>query len=97
MACVRDGDLIRIDAIAGTLHARVSAAEWSERVAVQASSASTPAAGIGNELFALFHNAVGSADSGASVFNYPAEEGARAVEPRTTSSGVNPRLRPTIC
>jgi phosphogluconate dehydratase len=96
LARVRDGDVIRIDAIAGTLQALVNAVEWNERAPVHPDGASAPAVGIGNELFALFRKAVGSADTGASVFDYPAEEGARAVEPRTTSSGVNPRLRPTI-
>ena len=97
LARVRDGDVIRIDAVVGTLEALVNAVEWNKRVPVLPDDASMPAAGIGNELFALFRNAVGTADTGASVFDYPAVEGARAVEPRTTSSGVNPRLRPTIC
>ncbi len=63
IALIRDGDLIRLDAQAGTLEVQ---ADLSGR---------TPAApptgdqhGFGRELFATFRRAVGAADRGASVF-----------------------------
>jgi phosphogluconate dehydratase len=64
---VRDGDMIRLDADAGTLDALVEADEWAAREAVHA-DLSASHTGLGRELFALMRNAVGTADSGASVF-----------------------------
>ena len=63
LARVRDGDVIRLDAAAGTLDAHVSAAELAARpVGVMAAGASS---GCGRELFATLRAAVGDAESGA--------------------------------
>ena len=64
---VRDGDMIRLDADAGTLDALVEAAEWDAREAAHADLAANHV-GLGRELFALMRNAVGAADAGAGVF-----------------------------
>ena len=67
LARLRDGDIVRLDANAGTLMALVDEHEWQARE--QASCDLTAHQhGCGRELFALFRNAVGSADNGASVF-----------------------------
>jgi phosphogluconate dehydratase len=64
---IRNGDIVRIDAIAGTLDVKIDDALLQSR-----NSASTDLSdshhGLGRELFGLFRNVVGSADSGASVF-----------------------------
>ena len=64
---LRDGDVIRLDAIAGTLEARVDAAEWDARTQIHA-DLSAHHVGMGRELFANLRNAVGSADAGATIF-----------------------------
>ena len=70
IARLRDGDVIRLDARAGTLDVQVAAGEWAARdVATQNLSASHT--GTGRELFDVFRNAVGAADAGASVFRAP--------------------------
>ncbi|GAB3040321.1 phosphogluconate dehydratase [Oleiagrimonas citrea] len=67
---VRDGDMIRLDADAGTLDALVDADEWNARDFAHA-DLSASHSGLGRELFALMRNAVGSADAGAGVFGAP--------------------------
>ena len=67
LARVRDGDLIRLDAPAGTLTALVHAADWEARAPAVA-DLSGNAFGMGRELFAPFRAAVGRAENGASVF-----------------------------
>ncbi|TAM32325.1 MAG: phosphogluconate dehydratase [Rhodanobacter sp.] len=64
---LRDGDIIRLDAINGTLEAKVDAAEWAAREQVHA-DLSSHHVGMGRELFACLRNAVGSADTGATIF-----------------------------
>jgi phosphogluconate dehydratase len=64
---VRDGDLLRLDAEAGTLDALVDAADWDSRGAPPPASEDA-GHGCGRELFGLFRNAVSGAESGASVF-----------------------------
>lgn len=60
---VRDGDIIRLDAVAGTLAALVDADEWAARSLVEAPA---PAVGMGRELFALFRGAASEAEKGGS-------------------------------
>jgi phosphogluconate dehydratase len=62
LARLRDGDLVRLDAVAGTLSALV--ADFDSRPPVVA-DLSTNEHGIGRELFAAFRRGVGSADTGA--------------------------------
>ena len=61
---IRDGDLIRVDAEAGTLDALVDAAEWATRVQA---AAPPPATGMGRELFGLFRGLADEAEKGASA------------------------------
>jgi len=64
---LRDGDLVRLDAVAGTLSVLVDAQEWAARpLAVEDLSAAHE--GVGRDLFAPFRAAVGPADHGASIF-----------------------------
>jgi phosphogluconate dehydratase len=67
LAKVRDGDVIRLDAVAGTLQALVEPGEWATREAAQldAAAAEDNAHGLGRELFAGLRRNVTSAEEGA--------------------------------
>ncbi|MEP0233069.1 MAG: phosphogluconate dehydratase [Roseibium sp.] len=68
VALIRDGDMIRVDAITGELAVMVEDAELAARTpATQDMSAHH--AGVGRDLFAAFRANVGSADTGAHVFD----------------------------
>ncbi|PTS76488.1 phosphogluconate dehydratase [Sphingomonas sp. HMWF008] len=60
---VRDGDVIRLDAEAGDLFARVDPAEWAARTPA---TAPAEAEGMGRELFGLFRANANEAERGAS-------------------------------
>ncbi len=64
LARLRDGDLVRLDAVAGTL--TVLAPDFDARTPVVA-DLSANEHGIGRELFAAFRRHVGSADTGAAL------------------------------
>jgi phosphogluconate dehydratase len=59
-----DGDVIRLDAEAGTLEARIDAAEFAAR---EPAAYRGEAYGMGRELFGAFRRMVGAAEAGASV------------------------------
>lgn len=61
---IRDGDIIRLDAVAGTLDALVDPAEWEARPLADAPPA---ASGMGRELFGLFRGLADEAEKGASA------------------------------
>lgn len=67
LAKVRDGDLIRLDAEAGTLQALVPEAEWAARVAAAPSAEhlETHAHDLGRELFTGMRRNVACAEEGA--------------------------------
>lgn len=67
LAKVRDGDVIRLDAVAGTLLARVDDATWAAREAVTMTDvrALANAHGLGRELFGGLRRNVLSAEEGA--------------------------------
>jgi phosphogluconate dehydratase len=67
IAKIRDGDIIRVDADAGTLEVKVPATEWGARSAVTA-DLSSHSFGVGRELFSSFRRLAGRADEGASIF-----------------------------
>jgi phosphogluconate dehydratase len=67
IAKIRNGDIIRVDGKAGTLEALVDPAEWAARTLATA-DLSANQHGVGRELFAVFRDAVGTADAGASIF-----------------------------
>ena len=60
---IRDGDIIRVDAVNGTLDALVDPAEWLERPLCDAPGAAT---GMGRELFGMFRGLADEAEKGAS-------------------------------
>ena len=64
---IRDGDLIRLDAEAGTLELLVDAADLALRDA-SAPDLTANDYGVGRELFGIFRNMVGPASGGATVF-----------------------------
>jgi phosphogluconate dehydratase len=64
LARLRDGDIVRLDAVAGTLTALV--ADFDTRTPVVA-DLSANEHGIGRELFAAFRRHAGSADTGAAL------------------------------
>ena len=63
IACLRDGDIVHLDAEAGTL--MVMAADFASRSPAQA-DLSANSHGMGRELFALFRSAVGASTDGVS-------------------------------
>ncbi|UWR14125.1 phosphogluconate dehydratase [Sulfitobacter sp. M368] len=65
IAKLQDGDVLRVDAVAGTL--QILTEGVAERHAA-AADLSGNQAGTGRELFAMFRNTVGGADSGATIF-----------------------------
>ncbi len=67
LARVRDGDVIRLDAVAGTLNALVDAAAWAARepARITDAAAETNAHGLGRELFGGLRRNVLSAEEGA--------------------------------
>jgi phosphogluconate dehydratase len=67
---VRDGDLIRLDAEAGTLSVLVDEAEWATRE-TPLPDLSSNTHGSGRELFGTFRHAVTGAEQGAMSFGLP--------------------------
>ena len=67
IAKIRNGDVIRLDAIAGRLDVLVSEEVWSRRGHAEA-DLSQAHVGMGRELFAAFRGQVGPADEGAAIF-----------------------------
>ncbi|WP_340119608.1 phosphogluconate dehydratase [Pelagibius sp. 7325] len=67
IAKLRDGDILCVDAVAGTLTVKVPEAEWAKRTVVTEDLTSSHY-GLGRELFAAFRAAAGPADQGAHVF-----------------------------
>jgi phosphogluconate dehydratase len=70
IARIRDGDMIRLDTVTGTLEVLVDSAEWNARPNATA-DLSHYHSGIGRDLFAPFRAAVGPADQGAVVVGGP--------------------------
>lgn len=67
IARLRDGDIVRLDAVTGRLSVRVDEAAWAARPLATA-DLSPGHAGVGRELFAAFRAQVGNAAAGASIF-----------------------------
>jgi phosphogluconate dehydratase len=67
IALIRDGDIVRVDAIAGRLDVLVDAATWAARAPATADLAASHV-DCGRELFSVFRLSAGRADAGASVF-----------------------------
>ncbi|MDF3351676.1 phosphogluconate dehydratase [Sulfitobacter sp. KE34] len=65
IARVQDGDLLRVDAVAGTLDVLAEGFDDRPNVTVDLSAYH---AGTGRELFAMFRDTVGSATTGATIF-----------------------------
>jgi phosphogluconate dehydratase len=61
---IRDGDLIRVDAVTGELQAMVDEHEWATRPVAEAPA---PAEGMGRELFALMRATANEAERGGSA------------------------------
>jgi phosphogluconate dehydratase len=67
IARIQDGDVIRVDAVKGTLEVLVDAAEFNARP-LATHDLSANQTGTGRDLFAPFRALVGTADTGAHVF-----------------------------
>ena len=63
LAKVRDGDIVRVDAVAGTLDVLVDDAEWAARAPAPFNAPSP--IGFGRELFTNFRRHAGGAEQGA--------------------------------
>ena len=72
LAKLRDGDVVRVDAVAGTLDALVPSSEWDARTDALADMEPNHH-GTGRELFAPFRHLVSRADLGATIFAYEEE------------------------
>lgn len=84
IAKVREGDMVRVDAINGTLEVLVDAAEFDARTPVTADLIGNTH-GIGRELFETFRRMASRADEGASVFApIPMPDGAGRTPAPTT-------------
>jgi phosphogluconate dehydratase len=70
LGLVRDGDIIRVDATAGTLEALVPDNVWAARKMATADLSSSHI-GMGRELFTVFRNAISEAEQGAATFPLP--------------------------
>ncbi|VAV90506.1 Phosphogluconate dehydratase, partial [hydrothermal vent metagenome] len=66
---IRDGDVIELDAMSGTLTLHVAADELKKRIPATADLAANDI-GMGRELFGAFRAVVGSAETGASIFSW---------------------------
>jgi phosphogluconate dehydratase len=69
IAKIRNGDIVRLDANAGTLEVKLDRATFAARELASADNLATHHAGLGRELFSLFRDTVGASDAGASVFS----------------------------
>jgi phosphogluconate dehydratase len=69
IARIRDGDMIRVDAVAGTLQALVPAQEWATRESAIADLSANDF-GMGRELFGAFRATAMSAELGAGVIGF---------------------------
>ena len=67
IAKIHNGDIIRVDAVAGTLEVKVDNATLAARAPATANLDSSHV-GLGRELFARLREAVNNADAGASIF-----------------------------
>ncbi|WP_426212073.1 phosphogluconate dehydratase [Massilia sp. TWP1-3-3] len=70
LGLVRDGDIIRLDAGAGTLEALVPAAVWAAR-SLATTDLSPNQVGMGRELFSMFRSTISEAEKGATTFALP--------------------------
>jgi len=70
LGLVRDGDIIRLCANAGTLEALVDSAVWHAR-SMASADLSPNQVGMGRELFSMFRNSVCEAEKGATTFPLP--------------------------
>jgi phosphogluconate dehydratase len=70
LGLVRDGDIIRVDATAGTLEALVPQDVWAARKMATADLSSNHI-GMGRELFDVFRKSVSAAEEGAAHFPLP--------------------------
>jgi phosphogluconate dehydratase len=69
LAKLRDGDIVRLDAEAGTLEAKVPAEEW-ERRELLTHALGDQHVGMGRDLFSVFRARVSGAAEGATVFDF---------------------------
>ncbi|MFJ2759236.1 phosphogluconate dehydratase [Nocardioides sp. NPDC087217] len=83
LARVQDGDLITVDAVAGTLSIEVDADEFARRPTTGRAPLDAEWRGTGRELFSAFRATVGSADTGASVFPFASIEQSAATSQET--------------
>jgi phosphogluconate dehydratase len=67
IAKIRDGDIVRVDGVTGMLTILVAPEEWAGRKP-EIADLTANHFGTGRELFGAFRNAVGTADTGATIF-----------------------------
>jgi len=68
IAKIRTGDMIVIDANAGTLEIEVDDAEWAQRPCERPAPVDPTDPGFGTDIFGVFRQAAASAENGATVF-----------------------------
>jgi phosphogluconate dehydratase len=67
LAKLRNGDIVRLDSVAGTLGAHVPEEVWNRREALPSAQQSSNDHGMGRELFGLFRTNAASAEEGGGV------------------------------
>jgi len=86
LGLVRDGDIIRVDATAGTLSALVPDDVWAARKHATADLSSSHI-GMGRELFAMFRQHTSAAEEGAATFPLPSPKDTTVPLHEGTDSG----------
>ena len=81
---IRDGDILELDSVNGTLKAEVDAAEWQGRECIAPSSTDS-GSGMGRELFANMRGVVSSAEEGACTLFPTSATGEGAAVSNTVS------------
>ncbi len=87
LAKVRDGDVIRVDAVNGALSVHVDAADWAARPLATA-DLSVHQHGMGRELFAAMRHTVTGAEDGAMSFALVEQTGAGASAPANVAAAA---------
>jgi phosphogluconate dehydratase len=83
---LREGDLVRLDAVSGELLAKVPEAEWAQRESATA-DLSVHCHGLGRELFANFRAQATGAEEGATTFgSFAGEAPAPAAIPEANAA-----------
>ncbi|MGB1091461.1 MAG: phosphogluconate dehydratase [Oceanobacter sp.] len=83
LACVQDGDLIRLDGKTGELTLLADNEDWLQRSTSEPDVVARHSHGMGRELFAPMRQQVNEAEKGATVFQFLAVDEELSTQPET--------------